>query len=115
MKITEEAIPLIEKALGIKLYEPQKEYFVNDGTYWFGGRASGKMLAYCIKLALSEGKPLDMRPGKIINNVDPGYGMENNKSGYAHWFRYFFLDIWHLLKDAGFPVRRIIFEGTAKP
>jgi len=54
MQITEETIVLIEKALGISLYEGQKQYLLNNGTYWFGGRATGKTLAYCIKLALSK-------------------------------------------------------------
>lgn len=107
MKITEEVIPLIEKALDIKLYDGQKEYLVNNGTYWYSfSRASGKTLAYCVKLALSDGKPLDMRkPWEICDN---DYGLPDNKQRYALWFRRFFLDIWHSLKAAGLPVRELI-------
>lgn len=107
MKITEETISLIERALNIKLYNGQKEYLLNDGTYWYNfGRASGKTLVYCIKLALSDGNPLDMRkPWEIC---DPDYGLDENKYNYSRWFRKFFFKIWHSLKDAGLPVRELI-------
>lgn len=106
MKIKEEAIPLIEKALDIQLYEPQKEYLINDGSYWYGGRASGKTLAYRVKLALFDGEPLDMRKPWEICDTD--YGPKENEINYSRWFRRFFLDIWHQLKAAGLPVRELI-------
>lgn len=109
MKITKETIPLIEKALDEKLYDPQKEYLVNDGPYWYGGRASGKTTAYCIKLALSDGDPLDMRmsTGELIDIIDPDYGPDTNKRTYIRWFRRCFLEIWEQLKAAGLPVREL--------
>lgn len=106
MKITEEAIPLIEKALDIKLYEGQRQYLVNDGSYWYGGRCSGKTLAYCIKLALSDGKPLDMHQPESF--CDSDYGPENNKRRYANsYFKRMFLGVRQKLKDNGFAVREL--------
>lgn len=83
MKITEETIPLIEKALNIELYPWQKEWLINDTpfpdicpcllyyfkesivkscTYSFDGkrcharnRMTGKTTVHCIDLALSDG------------------------------------------------------------
>lgn len=107
MKITEHTIPLIEEALDIQLYESQREYLVNNGSYWYGGRVSGKTLAYCIKLALSDGKPLNMRkPWEIC---DDDYGPKDNIYPYSRWFRNFFLKIWEQLKSAGLPVRDVIY------
>lgn len=111
MQITEETIVLIEKALGISLYEGQKQYLLNNGTYWFGGRATGKTLAYCIKLALSDGEPLDIqKPWEICDN---DYGPESNRHSYARWFRDFFIKIWISLKDAGLPVRELKVKGIS--
>lgn len=106
MKITTNEISMLEKALDIKLYEGQKQYIVNDGSYWYGGRASGRTVAYCIKLALSDGKPLDMREPE--NFCDSDYGPERNKRRYARsYFKRMFLDIQQKLKDNGFKVREI--------
>ena len=108
MKITEEIIPLIEKALDIKLLGPQREYLVNDGSYWYGGRTSGKTLAYCIKLALSDGEPLKMEEPEKFCDID--YGSPENKNRYARWFfRQFFYDVWRRLKAAGLPARELRF------
>lgn len=106
LKITVKIIPLIEKALDIKLYEPQKEYLVNDGSYWYGDRNSGKTLAYCIKLALINDKPLDMR--RPEDYCDPDYGPENNKRCYTNsYFKRMLLDVRQRLKDSGFKVIEI--------
>lgn len=106
MKITEETIPLIEKALNIRLLKGQMDYLLNDGSYWYGDRGSGKTTAYCIKLALSDGDPLNMKKPKEL--CDDDYGTPHNVDRYSQWFRRFFLDIWHSLKDVGLPVREII-------
>lgn len=104
--INEQILNDVEKALDIKLYDGQKQYLLNENTYWFGGRRSGKTLVYCIKLALSEGEPLDMNhPEKYI---DDDYGNENNRNHYAkYFFRDTFLDIWYQLKESGIKVRDI--------
>ena len=105
MELTDEVINLVEKTLRIKLYDGQKQYLLDNGDYWFGGRASGKTVAYCIKLALSDGEPLDMH--NPIELCDSDYGVESNKPNYSKWFRSEFLSIWNVLKDAGFQVRKV--------
>jgi hypothetical protein len=100
MKITKETIPLIEKALNIKLFDKQIDYLLNNGSYWYGDRGSGKTTAYCIKLALSDGEPLNVK--KPFDFCD-----SPNTIRYSQWFKRFFLDIWNSLKDAGLPVREL--------
>lgn len=111
MQITEETIALIEKALGVCLHEGQRQYLLNNGTYWFGGRATGETLAYCIKLALSDGEPLDIQ--KLCEICDNDYGPESNRHNYARWFRDFFIKIWISLKNAGLPVRELKIKGIS--
>jgi len=103
--ISENLLRAVEKVLDIKLYNEQKNYLLNDGDYWFGGRQSGKTTAYCIKLALSDGPPLDMSVS--YKWCDNDCGTPTNKRRYSDWFRGCFLDIWTRLKDAGFMVRDI--------
>lgn len=133
MKITEETIPLIEKALDIKLYPWQKEYLLN-GTRFpdicpclmydfddeivnscnirFDGRMcraknrmTGKTTSHCIDLALSDGEPLNIK--KPENFSDRKFS--GPPSYHKGFFRRFFLDIWHQLKAAGLPVREVKF------
>lgn len=129
MKITEETIPLIEKALNIKLYPWQKEWLINripfpdicpcllfsfkesvvkscitrfDGKRCHArNRATGKTTIHCINLALSDnGEPIDIRVMERYSDWGDG------SSRYANGFyKRMFLDIWHSLKDAGLPVR----------
>ena len=97
----------VEEILNIKLFDAQRKYLLGEGDYWYGGRGSGKTVAYCIKLALSEGDPLNI--GKPQQFCDNDYGLEDNKNRYSQWFRNMFLDIWHSLKDAGLSVREVKF------
>lgn len=107
MKITEEVIPHIEKAIGFELYETQKEYLLHHSTdILHRGRRSGKTVSYCIKLALSEGEPLNM--GKPYEFSDHGDGTA--KYAYGH-FRKEFLRYRRMLKDYGLPVREIITKA----
>lgn len=123
MKITEETIPLIEKALDIQLYEPQKQYLLGETAYYGRGRGNGRTLAHCVNLALEDGHDYEITDwnhlgGKIrIRGTDPidtrkmerysDYG--DGSLRYARGFyRRMFLDIWHKLKAAGLPVREIV-------
>ena len=76
------------------------------GFCYAHGRRTGKTIAHCIRLALSEGPPLDMRrPDKFC---DCDYGNESNKITYARGiYRRMFYDVWRQLRDAGLPVREI--------
>jgi hypothetical protein len=105
MIITEEVIPLIEKALGFELYDHQKDYILKKGSLK-PGRATGKTKAYCIALALSDGEPLDMRKPWVFSD---GWELrDRDRKHYAmSFFRREFLDIWDRLKRCGFPVRQI--------
>jgi len=103
LKITEEVIPHIEKAMGLKLYENQVNHLL--GKSWSAtGRRNGKTLSHCIKLALSEGEPLNMK--KPYEFSDYGDGSRR----YAYYFyKNEFMRIRDKLKYYGFAVRNIRF------
>lgn len=108
MKITKEVIPFIEKAMGFELYEHQKNYLLERGNLK-SGRATGKTVAYCIKLALSDGEPLNL--SRLENFSDFGDGTVR----YARqFFKGEFIKIRNILKEHGFPVREIrgILKGA---
>lgn len=100
MKINMLVLPHIENALGVKLYLQQKNYLLSDGELFWWERGSGKTLAYCIRLALSEGEPLEMRYPERFSDLD-----------YIHYsrdyFRRMFMEVWSKLNDYGFRVREI--------
>ncbi|GMX64556.1 hypothetical protein Elgi_38250 [Paenibacillus elgii] len=103
MKLNELLIGQIENALNVKLTGDQKGYLLTNEVYcWSGGRSSGKTFAHCIKLALSEGEPLDMsNPEKFS---DYGDGTRRYARDY---YRRMFMYIWYQLQDYGFPVREV--------
>lgn len=104
MNITERLIPHIEKAIGFNLYSNQVEYLLNAG-YISGSRMSGKTVAYCIKLALSDGPPLFL--GEAISFSD--YGDGTARYAQTHFLREF-MKYRLLLKEYGFPVREIHYK-----
>jgi len=103
--INDLVLDAVEKILEIKLYDLQRKYILGQGGYWYGARRSGKTLAYCIKLALSDGEPLNTR--KAYSFCDDDYGNSSNIVSYSKWFLSRFMEIWSKLKDAGFPVREV--------
>jgi hypothetical protein len=93
----------IESALGLKLYDNQKRYLMDEAGL-VGGRRTGKTTAYCIKLALSEGEPLNMdKPEEFAD----GWELGDQRRYAKAYFRRAFLDIREALKGAGLPVRDI--------
>jgi hypothetical protein len=92
----------IEKALNIKLFPWQEKYLRSAHVMDHNKRANGKTTAYCIALALSTGKPIDIR--NLWQYADTH---EHGRQYSEGWFRHTFMDIWHTLKDAGLPVREI--------
>lgn len=105
MVIQENLIPLIEKCLNFKLHEHQKGYLLGKGDIPFGTRGNGKTTAYCIRLALSDGEPLDLyKPEKFSDRI----GAPNHISYARHFFRHEFIVIRNRLKDYGFEVRDVI-------
>lgn len=103
MKINELVIGHIENALNVKLTGDQKMYLLtSENMCWSGRRGSGRTFARCIKLALSEGEPLDMSSPEKYSDYGDG------TIRYArNYFRHMFMDIWHQLYDYGFPVRKV--------
>ena len=111
MKIMEEMIPVIEKALNVTLYDDQKQYLLDDRNGWFGDKSNGKIFAYCIKLALSEGESICIdQPHEFC---DLEYSHKKNKSQYSPWFINFFRGIWNKLNDAGLVVRAFENKGVS--
>lgn len=125
--ITPEAI---ERALGVKLYPWQVDYIFHGKDYpmdicpcvvfgsekfegarmshnhgggcYIRGRGTGHTFAYCIKLVLSQGEPLDMRkPEKFSDNKNKNYAR-------TYFRRMLYYDVWLPLKEAGIPVRKMI-------
>ncbi len=105
MEFNDNTIKLIEKTLSIKLYQHQKDWLINGDTMP-SDRCNGKTFVHCIYRALSEGEPLDISKPELF--CDGDYGTRNNIIRYARGFYgNLFLNIWHDLKNAGFPVRKL--------
>lgn len=107
----EEFIPDIEKALGIKLNKGQIHYLLYNSSVWYDGdRQQGRTTAYCIKLALSKGDPLDPKHPEKFCDV-PRIRRNEMVMQYPKWFLRYFIGIWKKLKDVGLQVRDI--EGLS--
>lgn len=107
MAITEKLIPHIEQAMGYKLYDHQVNYLLDKGKLEVG-RGSGKTTSYCIKLALSHGKPLDLRKPWEFSD---GWELAHRKQYAVDFFRRYFMDVRDKLKDHGFQVRDVMGGG----
>lgn len=79
MNITKEMIPLIEKAMGFKLYDWQKKYLMGEEHEVPNGRAVGRTTAYIIRLLLTNNKPIEIG--------DVGRYADRSDSHYKHWFK----------------------------
>lgn len=104
--INEQTLKEIEKALDIKLYPNQVDYLLNNG-HLGRDRASGRTVAFCIDLALSEGEPLDMSRCHEFSDMQH---LPNRMSYAKHFFRPEFLRIRHLLQQHGLKVRDIMSQ-----
>ena len=102
--VTYEMLPSIEKALGFKLLPFQKAYLVGNTKSLGSTRASGRTTAYCIKWALSEGPPLDM---KKVHEFSDMQHLSNHRTYASHFFKHMFLDIRDDLQRHGFKVREV--------
>lgn len=96
--IESEMIPRIESAFGFTLYDWQKDYLLGKIHRRAGGRHNGNTFAYCVKLLMSDGEP--------INVVDlRKYIDEIHGSRYARWFTGYCMEINEKLVSAGFKTR----------
>ena len=84
----------IEKALGFKLYDWQKDYIFNRSSHIPSGRRIGFTTAYILKLIISEGSKIRLDSIDDVRNIcdDPRHG-----SSYLSWFINEFSDIYYKL------------------
>lgn len=94
------AIPTIEAALGHRLHEWQKSY-LTTGQMPYLGRASGRTTIYCVRIILTHPEMIELEKVEELRDEDHG-------ASYRRWFRTFFMDVWHCLKEAGLPVVKVI-------
>lgn len=98
----------IEEAMGFKLYELQRSYILGEQTYLGydpNNRRRGLTTAHCIKLALSDGEPLNLH--KMHEVCDMQHFDRSQLYRYASWYRDHFLFIRNKLEDHGFKVRKV--------
>lgn len=93
----------IEEALDLKLSPKQKSY-ISYGGDSFSGRSVGKTMAYCIRLALSCGDPINIT--HIDDHINK-LGFTGNEQYSRKKFKEMFIEIHQRLKQSGFPVREI--------
>lgn len=104
---TEEIILTIEKAIGIELYEWQKDYiFEKPKSIYPGGRQNGRTTAYMIKLILSKGDPIHLYKREALLSVLDDIPGEI----YIMWFKHHLRMLYSLLMDTGLELRKIYFN-----
>lgn len=100
----------IEDAMGFKLHALQKLYIVGETElprYNTRVRKRGLTTAHCIKLALSEGEPLNLH--KMHEVCDMQHFDKADLIRYSRgWYRDYFLFIRNRLEDHGLKVRKVI-------
>lgn len=102
MNIDIETVKHIEKALNVKLYEYQIEYLLGENSM-ISNRRIGKTFIYCVKLALTDGRPIDIKSSQhIIGYKDDDIIYEANRH-----FIQTFMNVRNKLKKYGFKVRKI--------
>ena len=103
--ITEEMIPRIEQACGFRLHDWQKDYLLGNPCDFPSEdqRQAGKTFIYCVKILLSDGKPIPHRRLEFAKFADfPAWGLGPR---YALWFAYYMREINDKLAEAGFETR----------
>lgn len=85
MKITEEMIPLIEKALGFELYKWQKAYLLGETYEEPAGRRVGRTTAYIVKLLLTNERVIDSDKYKDIQQYKD---RSSSSSFYGDFFKH---------------------------
>lgn len=102
--IDKRLIPLVEEALGFKLYPMVIQYLTTDniiGISW--GRKTGKTIAYTIALALKKDKEVS------LSNLKRGMHADIRcESDYGKWYAKEFMRIRKLLQEKGLEVIKVI-------
>lgn len=111
--LAEELIGKIEKALEIELYDWQRLYLITGIWQPPGARRQGRTLAYILRLLLDNSQPLLLRrPGEVdayAERPNDGWRYKTVPTHYAKWFRSELKEIYERLRDAGVPVREVVF------
>lgn len=113
----ERTIRKVEQALGLKLYDWQKAFIFYNKPYNYyvsGYRGTGKTLAHCLRLCLSEGEPIvaTLTPPVIAKNEFLQYLGEDGSTIHRSKF---FIDelrkVYNKLLEAGnIDLREITFR-----
>lgn len=90
----------IEKAFGFRLYKWQRNYLLGERDHRTRHRRNGNTFAYCVKLLLSDGEPINP---KLLDRGK--YADEFHGVYYRIWFARYLLEINNTLKKAGFETR----------
>jgi hypothetical protein len=98
----------IEKALGFKLQDWQKDYILTGEAVFPRGRRNGRTTAYCTRMALDPSKTYTFP--ELLNYADGDHGF-----AYPYWFRDKFLEIRDRLRDQGFEVCEVVKKRQRKP
>lgn len=113
----ERTIRKVEKALGLTLYDWQKDFIFYDKPYGFEvnyTRRTGKTLARCLYICLSEGEPIvaTLTPPVIAKNEFLLYLGEDGST--MHRLKFFISElqrVYHILLAAGnIDLREITFN-----
>lgn len=103
--IIEEMIPRIEQAFGFQLHDWQKDYLLGNPCDFPSvyQRCVGKTFIYCVKILLSDGKPIQHKRLEFAKFADfPKLGLG---SRYSLWFADYMREINDKLVEAGFETR----------
>lgn len=104
-------ITKIEKALRIKLYPKQIEYLlgtIKEPNYDII-RRTGKTTAFCIKLALSDGIPLNLKKPESFSDAVYCVGPDHKQRYSKDFFVPEFMKIRERLSECGFKVRDVYY------
>lgn len=98
--ITWKMIYKIENAFGFRLYKWQRNYLLGNRTNRTRHRRNGNTFAYCLKLLLSDGKPIEMKNHNARKYIDEWHG-----PSYITWFAGYLKEINDILVKNGFETR----------
>jgi len=122
-KMCEKLIDRLEKALNIKFYEWQRNYFLNKPMLLnmrMTGRCTGKTLVFILKQLFEDSDPLFLiNNTNVLNNSDWWCCEVQRKRAlgcsYLSWYKRELNDIYIKLKDAGIVTREVIFRKEEIP
>lgn len=103
----EHTIKKVEKALGLTLFDWQKEYIFEGKPYGASirfARRAGKTLAHILRLCLSDGEPIKaaLKPSCLARNEFIGYlGEDGVTYQRSLWFIHELKEVYEKLKAAG--------------